>query len=228
LNGSTGALLYCVPAAFGSPSPGLICALIGKLPATLADRSVAIELRRRRADEPIEPFRFDRTKHLDQLARKLARWALDNAASIRGADPDMPDGLFNRTADNWRPLIAIADAAGGEWPQRARRAAQRAMANDDEQSTRVLLLGDIRAIFRQRGIDRLPSAEIVEALVAIEGRPWAEWKQGKAITPNGLARLLAPFRIAPETIRIGDRTPKGYQLARFEDAFSRYLPQEGR
>ena len=28
----------------------------------------------------------------------------------------MPAGVFNRAADNWRPLLAIADAAGGEWP----------------------------------------------------------------------------------------------------------------
>jgi putative DNA primase/helicase len=201
-------------------------ALIGKLPGTLADRSVPIELRRRRPDEPVEAFRFDRAGHLDQLARKVARWASDAAERIRGADPEMPAGIFNRAADNWRPLLAIADAAGGEWPARSRRAAQGpgAAAGADDQSAGVLALGDVRAIFTERGTDRLPSAELVAALVAIEGRPWAEWKAGKAITANGLARLLKPFGIAPETFRLGDQTPKGYQLARFEDAFARYLP----
>jgi putative DNA primase/helicase len=203
-------------------------ALIGKLPATLADRSVPIELRRRRADERIELFRFDRTGHLDQLARKAARWALDNADCIRGADPDMPDGLVNRAADNWRPLLAIADAAGGEWPALARRAVQcvAAAAGDDGQSARITLLADIRAIFAERDTVRLPSAELVEALVAIEGHPWAEWKAGKAITANGLARLLAPFQIKPGTIRTSSGTPKGYQLTQFDDAFARYLPGE--
>ena len=99
------------PRSFSTYSACAI-ALIGRLPATLADRSVPIELRRRRPDEPIEPFRFDRTDHLDQLARKAARWALDNADRIRDADPVMPAGVFNRVADNWRPLLAIADAAG--------------------------------------------------------------------------------------------------------------------
>jgi putative DNA primase/helicase len=204
-------------------------ALIGKLPGTLADRSVPIELRRRRPDEPVEPFRFDRTGHLDQLARKAARWTADNADRIRAADPDMPASIFNRAADNWRPLLAIADEAGGEWPTRARRAAQHAGAatGGDEQSLRVRLLSDIRSIFAERLVDRLPSVELVAALVVIEGGPWAEWKAGKAITANGLARLLAPFHIMPDTIRMGDRTPKGYQLARFEDAFERYLPQQG-
>lgn len=216
------------PRSFSTYSACTI-ALIGKLPATLTDRSVPIELRRRRPDEKIEAFRFDRTDHLDHLARQAARWAADHAARIRGADPAIPEGVFNRAADNWRPLLAIADAAGGEWGVRARAAVQRtgAVAGGDEQSVRVLLLADIRAVFAGRLVDRLPSAELVEALVAIEGRPWAEWKAGKPITANGLARLLAPFVIKPDTIRTGDKTPKGYQLAHFEDAFSRYLPQEG-
>jgi putative DNA primase/helicase len=215
------------PRSFSTYSACAI-ALIGRLPATLADRSVPIELRRRRADEAIEAFRFDRTEHLDQLARKAARWALDNVDRIRGADPNMPPSVFNRAADNWRPLLAIADAAGGDWPARARRAVQctGASANGDDKSARVLLLTDIRAIFAERRLDRLSSAELVMVLIAIEGRPWAEWKAGKPISANGLARLLAPFGIAPATIRTATGTPKGYQLAQFEDSFARYLPKE--
>jgi hypothetical protein len=141
----------------------------------------------------------------------------------------MPTGVFNRVADNWRPLLAIADAAAGEWPMRARQAIQCGIgaAAGDEQSVRELLLADIGAIFAERGVDRLPSAELVEALIAIEGRPWAEWRAGKPISANGVARLLARFDIIPETIRVNDRTPKGYQRARFDDAFRRYLAQEG-
>jgi hypothetical protein len=36
---------------------------------------------------------------------------------------------------------------------------------------------------------------------------------------------LARFDIIPETIRVGARTPKGYQRVRFDDAFLRYLPR---
>ena len=87
--------------------------------------------------------------------------------------------------------------------------------------------GTWRRFGRWGGRRRLASVELVEALVAIEGRPWAESKAGKPITANGLARMLAPFRIVPDTIRVGDRTPKGYQRAHFDDAFSRYLRPEG-
>jgi hypothetical protein len=200
-------------------------AMIGRLPGTLADRSVPIELRRRRADEPIEPFRFDRTADLDELARKVARWAKDNAGRL-GADPEMPDGVFNRVEDNWRPLLAIADAAGGEWPARAREALECAIdaADGDDQSVRVQLLSDIRAIFAKTERDRLSSTSLVDALVAIEDRPWAEWgKTGKPLTKNGLARLLKSFKVEPKTIRVGDKLLKGYRLSHLKDAFERYL-----
>ncbi|MDP2355733.1 MAG: DUF3631 domain-containing protein [Beijerinckiaceae bacterium] len=203
-------------------------ALIGKLPETLTDRSVAIALRRRRPDEQIEAFRFDRTGLLDRAARRTARWALDHANLVSGIDPAMPADVYNRAADNWRPLLAIADAAGGEWPERARRAvkAAGAGAGDHDQSVRVTLLADIRNMFAERAVDRLASADIIERLVAIEGRPWPEWKAGKPITPTGLARQLAPFGIRPDTLRIESRTPKGYLLTQFADAFARYLPPE--
>jgi hypothetical protein len=148
-------------------------ALIGKLPATLADRSITAELRRRLASEAVEPFRHDRTTHLDMLARKAARWASDNADCVRGADPDIPAGIFNRVADNWRPLLAIADAAGGDWPERARRVLAAMAGANDDQSTGAMLFADIRDIFSEREADRLPSSELAEALVAIEGRAMA-------------------------------------------------------
>jgi hypothetical protein len=66
-------------------------------------------------------------------------------------------------------------------------------------------------------------------------RPWSrsraapgpEWRHGKPITANSLARLLAPYGIAPATIRVGTKTPKGYQRADFADAFERYLAPDG-
>ena len=202
-------------------------ALIGRLPGTLADRSVAIELQRRIDSEPIESFRLDRTGHLDELASKAARWAADNLDRLRDADPPMPPGIFNRAADNWRALLAIADAAGGEWPQRARRAAEAAQAAVEDNLARVQLLTDIKTAFMQRATDRLPSADLVDALIAMECRPWAEWKASKPLSQNGLARLLRSLKIRPGSIRIAAETPKGYYAAQFEDAFRRYLPQEG-
>src|SRR5205814_1461573 len=112
-------------------------------------------------DEPVESFRYDRTEELDQLARKAARWAADNIALLRGADPDVPANLYNRAADNWRPLLAIADAAGGEWPQRARAIA--AATVDADQIKRVGLLADIREVFEAKDLERIRSADLAAA-----------------------------------------------------------------
>jgi hypothetical protein len=203
-----------------------VMAMIGQLPGTLADRSITIELQRRLAGEVVEPFRCDRSEDLDRLASRAARWAADNADSVHAIDPVMPPGVFNRVADNWRPLLAVADVVGGEWSQRARRALNAIQATVEDSSVRVQLLADIRAIFAHRRVDRLPSLKLVEDLIAIEGRPWAEWNGGKPLSQNGLARLLKPVKIRPATKRIaGEKPAKGYDLSQFDDAFSRYLVQ---
>ena len=94
------------PRGFSTWAP-LAVAKIGKLSATLHDRSIVLQMRRRRADEAVERLRSDRTADLDTLARKAVRWAKDNIKVLRKADPEMLDGLHDRAADNWRPLIAI-------------------------------------------------------------------------------------------------------------------------
>ena len=154
-------------------------------------------MRRRLADEKIEGFRFDRTAHLDELGRKAIRWAMDNVDRLKGADPEMPPGVYNRAADNWRPLLAIADAIGDGWSERARRAVLAAAADRViEDSIQLMLLADIRAIFRERGADRLASADIVAALTVREGRPWGEYRNGAPISQNGLAKLLSAYKIS--------------------------------
>lgn len=227
------------PRAF-SVYTAVAIALIGQLPDTLHDRAVIIGLQRRRASETITSFRPDRADHLDVLARKMARWAKDHAARVAEADPAMPDGIINRRADNLRPLLAIADTAGGEWPERARKAAEASHnAEDDDASRFELLLGDIRDAFAKEGeapvanmfaekVDvEIASADLVKELIAIEGRPWAEMgKSGKPLTQAKLARMLKPLGITPDHIDPQTRA-RGYKLTQFEEAFLRYLPPEG-
>src|SRR5262249_40600839 len=159
--------------------------LIGKLPDTLHDRAVVIDLKRRLPSETIAPFRADRAGQLDVLARQAARWCRDYADEVANADPAMPAGIYNREADNWRPLLAIADAAGGQWPERARDALNMAHTAEDDESRLAMLLADIKAEFAARKpADQLPSVSLVLALVEIEGRPWAEYRKGKPLTQN--------------------------------------------
>lgn len=216
------------PCAFSTYCATAIAA-IGKLPGTVEDRSIAIMLRRKRADEPAEQFREDRPGKLIVLVRKAARWAKDHVEELRDADPKIPDDLNDRGADNWRPLLAIADLAGGGWQDWARSAAV-SLSTDaiaDQDSIRTQLLADIRSAFQNRTADRMSSDAIVAYLESLDDRPWSEFNRGKPMTKAGLARLLKPFRILPTTIRLdGNRTAKGYYHSAFEDAFTRYLPAQ--
>jgi putative DNA primase/helicase len=200
-------------------------AAIRGLPGTIEDRSVKIPLRRRRPDEPIEQFRNDRRDRYAPLARQAARWADDNNDILSEADPGMPSELHNRRADNWRPLLAIADAAGGEWPERARRAAVAlTRVNDEEiEAPGIVLLDDLRALFQPHNV--LFTHEILMALHAHEDRPWSEYQRGRPITPPQLAALLKPYGIPRnKTVRRGGATGKGYRAVDFADAWARYLP----
>ena len=212
------------PYQFRTWAPKAI-ALIGSLPDTLADRAIVVRLRRKRLDETVERLRMDRLQDLEPLCRQAARWATDNLDALQEAEPDMPAELNDRAADNWRPLLAIADLAGSHWPATARKVAGDISADQlDEDSHRVTLLADVRAIFQDLDVDRLPSTELVDALGKMEERPWMEWRNGKPITVRQLAKLLKPFGVMPGTIRLASgKTPKGYRREALSDAFSRYL-----
>jgi hypothetical protein len=216
------------PRLFDAYSPMAIAA-IGAIAGTLIDRSIVIPLRRRLAREAVASLRLDRAPELHTLARQIARWAADHGAALAQVDPAMA-GRVNRSADNWRPLFAVAELAGNGWSDLAHDAAASMVGREpDETSVRVRLLFDIRACFAAQKADRLSSEAIVEYLVGLEDRPWPEWgKTRKPISKVQLARLLRPLRISPGTIREEDGpTPKGYKKTAFKDAFDRYLPPEG-
>ncbi len=223
-----GAVIRCVgddaePRQFACFGP-VAMAGIGALPGTVQDRSLVIRMQRAaKGEAPVRVLRQDKIA-MEALARRLARWAADVADSIQ-EDPDLPAWLGNRVADNWRPLFAIAMAAGGQWPARLAAAAivMAGTQDDDAASHGVRLLADLRVIYLGQSAVQMASADICKKLGEMEDRPWPEWKQGKPITPNQMAGLLRPFGIRPGTIRQGNATPKGYPKEAFEDAWARYL-----
>jgi hypothetical protein len=194
----------------------------GRIPDDLEQRSIVIELQRRLPGERLDVLRDDRADDLHNLARMCARWLDDCVDDISGIEPDMGD-LINRTADNWRPLFTIADLIGLDWPARIREAADILIGTEPDSDDSVLL-ADIKTAFGTKEGDRLSSEEICEALIATEGRPWAEYgKQGKPISKNQLAKRLKRFKIVPDTVRIGGKTAKGYYRRQFQEAWDRYL-----
>jgi Protein of unknown function (DUF3631) len=203
-----------------------VIAGIGELPATVASRSIPIRLKRRAPDEPVERWRrrevLDVAEPLYQAFVSLGEYYIDRLAVAR---PALPAELPDRAADVWEPLFAIADLAGGEWPERARSAARLLMSRrtTDDEAIGVQLLADCWPLFN--GSDRLSTKELRELLIADEERPWATWHHGSPISPRALARMLQRFEIRSRTIRLDDgTTAKGYLRESFEDPRKRYLP----
>ncbi len=202
-------------------------AAIGRLPDTLMDRSVVIEMRRKTGSERVDRFTRAEREGLAGVPRRCVRWVADNLAALRTARPAALAGIDDRAVDNWEALFAIADRAGDDWPKRARAAAKalsgaRAEAEDGDDLA-VQLLSDVRLVFAEGGDERVTSKALTSALAALEGRPWSEISRGRPITDRLVARLLGRFRVKPKSIRVGDATPKGYLLDDLRDAFARYL-----
>lgn len=214
--------------AFNVFAPAVLCG-IGALPGTLHDRSIIVRLERAKPGELCQ--RFD-SRHVEkevELCRKLARWCADNLARLEACDPVLPSDAFNRLADNWRPLFAIAAVAGGDWPQRAADAFAKltAKTDADAQGIGTMLLADIRRVFNEANAERMLSKTLVDTLCTMSDRPWPEANRGRPITPTWMAGRLRGFNVSSKTIRVGDERANGYELAHFQDAFDRYLPSLG-
>ena len=61
---------------------------------------------------------------LNALRDSVNTWVRDDERirELTAAEPIMPVGIEDRAADAWEPLLAVADAAGGDWPKKARAA----------------------------------------------------------------------------------------------------------
>ena len=214
------------PHAFPTFCPKALGMKGRKLLDTTLSRCIDIELKRKRASESVEHFRSIDDAGLEELRQQALRWSIDNAESLKGAEPEMPAGFDNRLGDNYRLLLAIADLAGGEWPERARQAAQRISGTADATSASARLLAAIRAAFDQTEGGDISSADLVAKLTAEPDSEWAEWRSGKPITQAQLARLLRPFGVAPCPVRIRDQQVRGYRRQQFVESWERYLPEQ--
>jgi hypothetical protein len=213
----------------------LAVAGLGALPDTILTRTVVIRMRRRAPGEHVEPFR---ERIAGPTGRKIATalhdWTDTCGDVLADTWPAMPEGITDRPADVWEPLIAIADAAGGAWPERTRAAcvALVGQAAVRSPSLGVRLLSDLRTVF---GSDRaLTTEDVLTRLRALDIAPWADFK-GEGLDSRALARLLSryeyddpttgqPVPIEPRKVKLGGRSLQGYRAEHLADAWTRYLP----
>ena len=208
-------------------------AMNGRKLATIDDmltsRSVVIPMMR--ATKPLPELRADRDPVGEDVRRQCARWRDDHLSALREANPEV-GARIGRIAQVWRPLFAIADEAGGEWPTRARAAADAlaalAGAFADGETLGTMLLADVWAVFREMGDpDRIQSKTLDERLRALPERPWESMpKTNKPLTAQARGRMLASYGVNAETLRFDEgRDAKGYKRAAFAKAWNAYLPE---
>lgn len=204
---------------------------IGKLPDTVIDRSLVLNLERRLASaEPLPRWRDRDRGAIEELQRQLLRWVADNVEAILAARATVtyPSGLHDRARDAWEALLAIAEVAGGKWIGQGGRAwaACEALRSDesDETGVREQLLADLRVVFEEAGNpEALPTQKILKALHQLESRPWSEWgRSNQPLTARGLSSLLTPFKVKSRNQRSGGKQSKGYRRQDLEPVWERY------
>jgi hypothetical protein len=204
-----------------------VIAGIGQLPDTVQDRSIPIRLKRKTGSEKVNRFRIAQAQAADPLRSRITEWADAHIDTLKQAKPDLPEELSDRQQDAWEPLLAIADQAGGPWPEQSREAALALVASrvDGHDSLSVRLLGDLRILFDQSRESVLGSADILDKLNRLDDRPWASWSNNTGLTPYHLNRLLERYDLHTKDVRRGESTLKGFRRADLEDAWSRWLPK---
>lgn len=194
---------------------------IGEFPDTIRDRGIVANMRRRAAGEAVSAWRTRRAvPRLRDLRGRLNDAVRPRLEELAAAEPDLP--VEDRAADVWEPLVAIADAAGGTWPERARAACRNlsGLEEPEDATAGERLLADLGEVWRDEE-PTLPTAEILSRLQTLDEAPWADW-YGGPLPARGLAKLLKPYGIRSRNLKIGASVAKGYVRSDLEDAWSRY------
>ncbi|WP_238412487.1 DUF3631 domain-containing protein [Saccharothrix deserti] len=216
---------------FAVYAPAALAGIAGGMPATITTRAITINLRRRRREERVDAFR-ERLVAIESapIREALAEWMTSVGEQVGTATPVMPEGVTDRPAEIWEPLLAIADAAGGHWPETARAACRYfvAEATTVPVSDGVRLLSDLRTLFGDRHADRLSTVEILLALHELDESPWADF-HGKPLNARALSAELRAYGVSAKAFKHNGGTVKGYVVNGengLADAWSRYLPAE--
>jgi hypothetical protein len=227
-----------VPTKFPAFCPKAMAGIGRDLPATVQDRSVPIELTRQTREERADRLRDREARHATASIKAELKALSEQSELIddlRQARPELPEKLSDRAQDITEPLIAIADHAGGHWPEDARAALVKLYGQEEDASFGVKLLIAVKAAFGKEN-DKLTTRQLLAALVDMEDGPWASMfedalKHDKLQTAaSKLARILKSYKrtdgekIKPRPIKLDGETVRGFCRDDFEAAWRHWLP----
>lgn len=213
-------------------APVALAGIAGNMPPTILTRAVVVHMRRRARSEHVEPYEEETAEgEAAPIREALARWIGDSGQALAAARPKMPDGVVDRPAEVWKALLAIADHAGAGWPDKGRDAARYFVLDTATAPTfGTRLLADLRTLFAGR--DRMPTVDILHALVNAEDAPWGDLA-GRPLDARKLSKELGRYGVGPATFKETGgtgKTAKGYTTyptdgsVGLADAWDRYLP----
>jgi hypothetical protein len=193
-------------------------------------------MKRKTDKEILDAFKPRREEErAEALRKRLNEWAEVVGESIGVAEPALPDGVTDRQAEIWEPLVAVADAVSGDWPERARKACKAfcTVSRERKGSLAVRLLADLIPVFGNSAT--MFSKEMVDKLREgggqHDGIPWsldddAPWSRikGEPLTQRYMAYLLAKYGVRPIKVNIGGIHLQGYRRADLWEQWERYLP----
>ena len=197
---------------------------LGNLPDSILSRCVIIRMRRRSKTDKVTPWRGRiHEPEGEKLNSLLESWAESIKNQIVGKWPEFPPGIEDRSADMWEPLLLVAEATGGQWPERARVAAVTlvTISRKDSPSFGIRLLSDLRELFGEN--KAMSTDEILISLNSNEEAPWGDLN-GVPLDARKLGKMLKQYGIKSTSVRIDEKVKKGYKAETMHDAWSRYLP----
>jgi hypothetical protein len=206
-----------------------ILAGIGRLPETIIDRSISILIHRKLKTQHCQKYRRrDRALALP-IHEKLKAWSADAQLlrALEASNPQMPEGLNDRQEDIWEPLLAIADAIGGDLSDLARSAARTLCDNVDEDGYGPVQLAAIRKVVGDSG--RITSQDLIDSLWEADALP-SYLLEGD--TPNykkighWLSKFIKMYGGKPSrNLDFGGKKSKGYEASELNEIFARYCPE---
>lgn len=199
-------------------------ACVGRLPDTVADRSIIVRMRRAKPGEKVDELRRRTLGDVAPLAEAIRTWATAHEPYIAEAyNENAIDFLAGREADLWEGLFAIVRVAApariAELKDTANRLAAEKVEDDtySEMSIGIRLLSDISAVFAAEATETMPTSRLLCELRNLPDAPWLR------LSGSELARKLRPFEIIPKQLWVNGKNVRGYSRRDFADAFERYV-----
>jgi Protein of unknown function (DUF3631) len=210
------------------------------LPLDTLSRCIQVDYEKRPRKRRYNMHDVEQQQEFAALRQRIFNWAMASLP-ILDDDPPIPEELgYGRIDDCWRPLLSIADSLGRA--EIAREAAIALSKRRMDESIRVRLLRDIRAVFDLLGSDRIKTEDLLSELRALEecslenGELWNYWtgitgrQQPHALKKNEMTALLRTFPIHVKTVWPAEpRTSEtksfpGYLREWFEPYWAQYCP----